>query len=109
MNVDGPPPPEDSARVPLSSGVGISTPLMMMPPPGFSQPVGRGMPLVVPMNPAVPPPPLAGLQAGPMAFGGVGIPNPTLMQPRSAAGFGRPAAPRPGMSTPPPPPPGGNR
>lgn len=116
MNVDGPPPPEDGSRVPLpGGGVSISAASMMMQPPGLGRPVGRGMPLAAPMAPGIPPPPPAGLQAGPMAFSGVGIPNPTLMQPRAAAGmppppaagFGRPVAPPPGMSAPPPPP-GGN-
>ncbi|KAM3188156.1 hypothetical protein ACTXT7_000820 [Hymenolepis weldensis] len=122
MNVDGPPPPEDSARVPLpGAGMGLSAAAMMgVPPPGMGRPVGRSMPLVTPSAPAVPPPPPSGLAAGPTAWAGVGVPNPALMQPRAGmpppppatstagapAAYGRPGAPPVGMA-PPPPPPGG--
>ncbi|KAM7533936.1 hypothetical protein Aperf_G00000114648 [Anoplocephala perfoliata] len=115
MNVDGPPPPEDSARVPLpGAGLGLNTAVMMgVPPPGMGRPIGRSMPLVTPSAPAVPPPPPSGLAAGPTAWAGVGVPAPSLMQPRggmpppppAGATFGRPGATPPvGMPAPPPPP-----
>ena len=110
MNVDGPPPPEDSARVPLP-GAGAMGGLMGIPPPGMGRAVGRGMPLATP-GAAIPPPaaPPTGLAA---PAWGVGVPAPALMQPRGAPppsgpppphAYGR-GAPPPGM-TPPPPPPG---
>ncbi|VDD83140.1 unnamed protein product, partial [Mesocestoides corti] len=104
MNVDGPPPPEDSARVPLP-GAGMG--MMGIPPPGVGRAIGRGMPLATPGAAIPPPAPPSGL-AGPAW--GVGVPAPGLMQPRGAPppppshGFGR-GGPTPGI-TPPPPPPG---
>ncbi|CDI97068.2 expressed protein [Echinococcus multilocularis] len=79
-NVSGPPPPEDSARVPLP-GAGMG--MMGIPPPGMGRAVGRGMPLATP-GAAIPPPaaaPPTGL-AGPAW--GVGVPAPGLMQPQGS-------------------------
>lgn len=112
MNVDGPPPPEDSARVPLP-GAGMG---MMMPTSGMGRAIGRGMPLATPGS-AVPPPMAPAGLAGPVW--GVGAPAPGLMQPRAGmpppgmghGGFippppmGAPAP--PGSVRPPPPPPMG--
>nr|CAH8864686.1 unnamed protein product [Trichobilharzia regenti] len=88
MNVDGPPPPEDSARVPLPTAGGWAT--GVKPLTGIA--VGRGMPLATPAAAIAPIPP-AGL-GGPVW--GVGAPAPGLMQPRTL----------PGMPPPPPPPAG---
>ncbi|VDL99282.1 unnamed protein product, partial [Schistocephalus solidus] len=109
LNVDGPPPPEDTARVPLP-GAGMG---MMMPTPGVGRAVGRGMPLATPAA-SVPPPAAAPVGLGGPVWG-VGVPAPTLMQPRGAVlppgmppGYGRGAG---GVLPPPPvgapPPPGG--
>ncbi|CAH8586810.1 unnamed protein product [Schistosoma guineensis] len=88
MNVDGPPPPEDAARVPLPTAGAWST--GVKPLTGIA--VGRGMPLATPAAAIAPAPP-AGL-GGPVW--GVGAPAPGLMQPRAL----------PGMPPPPPPPAG---
>ncbi|VDP52784.1 unnamed protein product [Schistosoma margrebowiei] len=86
MNVNGPPPPEDAARVPLPTAGAWST--VVKPLTGIA--VGRGMPLATP-EAAIAPAPPAGL-GGPVW--GVGAPAPGLMQPRAL----------PGMPPPPPPP-----
>lgn len=105
MNVDGPPPPEDTARIPLP-GAGIN--MMGIPPPGMGRAVGRGMPLATPGAAVPPPAPPTGL-TGPAW--GVGVPAPGLMQPRGGHlpppplpqhGFGRGGPPH-GMAPPPPP------
>ncbi|CAL8097012.1 unnamed protein product [Calicophoron daubneyi] len=90
MNVDGPPPPEDAARVPLP-GAGAWSASAAKPIAGVA--VGRGMPLATPAAAIPPPAPPAGL-GGPVW--GVGAPAPSLMQPRGV----------PGMPPPPPPPTG---
>ncbi|TPP66444.1 Small nuclear ribonucleoprotein-associated protein B [Fasciola gigantica] len=116
MNVDGPPPPEDSARVPLP-GAGAWAGGAAKPVMGIA--VGRGMPLATPAAAIPPPAPPAGLGA---PVWGVGAPAPSLMQPRVAGGvippppppagapgvppsFGRGMPPTAGRGFPPPPPP----
>lgn len=114
MNVDGPPPPEDNARVPLPGAGSWVSSVGIKPMAGVA--VGRGVPLATPTVGIAPP---AGL-GGPVW--GVGAPAPNLMQPRvlpgmpppppssvSTAAFGRGMPPAVGRGYPPPPPPPGYR
>ncbi|KAL3321276.1 hypothetical protein Ciccas_000032 [Cichlidogyrus casuarinus] len=90
MNVDGPPPNDEQAKVPLPGSMPAAA-------PGAGRAIGRGMPPVPPGG--MPAPPLAAPAGLGAPVYGVGAPAPGHMMPRgapAAAGFGR------GLPPPPP-------